>query len=83
MVGERILVRSDVLHAEPIMVVTLRGVEYGGIWIESQEMTNELLNRLGAQSAPRTPVFFLPFAQIHYMMAALDMPALGEKAFGV
>jgi hypothetical protein len=82
-IGEQILVRSNVLHAEQPQIVTLRGVKFGGIWVESQEMTNDLLARVGAPSSPATPVMFLPFAQILWILASYPGQSLQEKAFGL
>ena len=61
---------------------TLRGVESGGIWVSSDELTNQLLRGLGAQAAEKSPVVFLPYHSFLMAVAAEDKVALDEKSFG-
>ena len=63
--------------------VKLHGVEAGGLWIESQTLTNSILQTLGIPSAPKTLVLFVPFHQILGGVAGAEGPSLDEKAFGV
>lgn len=63
--------------------VKLRGVEAGGIWIESQVVMNAFLQMIGEQATPRTMLFFLPYHEIRLALTFVDEPALNEKAFGV
>lgn len=52
--------------------VTLHGVETGGIWIESADFEKfaPILRKKGKAGEPsRRPVFFLPFAQIHFLIS--------------
>ena len=82
-IGQSVYVRSDVLNTNKTILVKILDVDVGGIWIEWQEKTEEILAILQAASAPVTPIFFLPYAQILWTHALLDSPALSEKAFGV
>jgi hypothetical protein len=66
-----------------LQFVKLHGVETGGLWLESQKATNDFLTRIGAQAAPKTAVFFVPYHQITLVIASLDSPSLNEKSFGV
>ena len=61
--------------------VKLVGVEAGGIWIESQELIDIVLEGANLASAPRTPVFFFPYSQIVFAVSSTDSVALSEKAF--
>lgn len=63
--------------------VKLVGIEYGGIWIESQEIVNSLLATSGVATHDKTPVVFLPYGQLALVLASKDEVALNEKAFGV
>jgi hypothetical protein len=81
-VGNDILIRATCLDDKPVFVKLIE-VEAGGIWIESQVKTNEILKYLNAASAPRTPVFFLPFAAIAWISYWIEGPALSEESFGV
>jgi hypothetical protein len=83
MVGQEIIAFIPIMDRKVLQKVKLLGVETGGIWIESQKMTNVLLGALGVQSAPKSAIFFLPFQQITFVVAGQDVPSLGEKAFGV
>lgn len=63
--------------------VKLHAVEAGGIWVESQPLTNMILQLSDSPAAPKTAVFFLPFSTIGSVASSLDEMSLGEKAFGV
>jgi len=83
LVGRSVFVRSHVLDEEKPVLVKIVDVEESGLWIEWQAKTDEILQLLNVQTAPRTPIFFLPFAQIAWLHAWLEMPSLSEKGFGV
>jgi hypothetical protein len=59
-----------------VYTVTLHGVEAGGVWLESPE-----LSKIAEGLAPHheTPVFFLPFSQIGFLLAS--SLALDEESF--
>lgn len=85
LIGQKVAIASlilgnDLLHLHE---VTVRGVESGGLWIERAELTQDILRKFKAQSAPRTVVFFLPYHQIHIAMSAIDLISLSESAFGL
>jgi hypothetical protein len=82
-IDDTILVLIPRLHATRYEKVILRGVEMGGIWIESQTLMNEFLQLVGAASAPKTLVFFVPYASITVVVSAIDKTALNEKAYGL
>ncbi len=63
--------------------VKLLGVEPGGVWIESQDITNAVLRHFGMSSAPTTLVLFLPYHEIGFAVASVDKVSLDEKAFGI
>jgi hypothetical protein len=83
LVDEHVLVLIPRIHESQYQKVKLHGVEAGGIWIESQNITNAILQSVGSQVAPKTPIFFFPYHQISFVIGRLDVPALDEKAFGV
>ncbi len=82
-IGQQIGIFAPRLHAGKFLEVKLHGVEAGGIWIESQGLTNEVLETMGLSSAPRTLVLFLPYHEIGYVLKTIPGAALNEKAFGV
>lgn len=63
--------------------VKLLGVEAGGIWIESQDVTNATLKHLGLSSLPTTIVIFFPYHEIAFAVRSIDKIALDEQAFGL
>ncbi len=83
LVGETILAMVPMLDRVEFQELKLHGVEDGGLWVESQKLTNQFLQKIGSPAAPRTAVLFLPFHEIRLVLSSVDVPALGEKAFGV
>lgn len=83
MVGETIIARVPNLHPTTLQSLKLHGAENSGLWVESQVLTEQLLSMFGVPTAPKTPVFFLPFHQIAFVLGYADAPALSETAFGV
>ena len=81
-VGDEIMLIIPDIDALP-QLVTLLGVEAGGIWIESQPLTNRLLKTIGQQTWPASPAFFFPYHAIRLGIGKSTAPALGEEAFGV
>ena len=83
LLDEEILIQLPRVHPEILYSVMLRGIEPGGLWIESQEITNAILKSIGASSTQSTPVTFFPYQQISLVLGRAAGPALNEKAFGV
>ncbi len=83
LIGQTIYAVVPLLHETEIQQLKLHDVEWGGLWVESQAFINAMLSKLGAQAAPRTPLFFLPYHQIKFAISPVDSPALSEKSFGV
>jgi hypothetical protein len=79
-VGKTIFALIPFIHGEIVQVLKLHGVEPGGIWVESQTLTDLLLARVGRTAAPKTAIFFLPYQQIVFVLGSLDVPSLSEKA---
>lgn len=83
LIGQEIGVLIPKIHQTIIQRVKLIGVESGGIWVESQDATNAILKRFNVATAPKTPVFFLPYHEIAFAIAGLDKVSLDEKSFGL
>jgi hypothetical protein len=81
-IGDEIMVIIPDFDPKP-QLVTLLGVEAGGIWIESQTLNNKLLKSIGQQTWPGSPTFFFPYHAIRLAIGKSTAPALGEEAFGV
>jgi hypothetical protein len=83
MIGEQIAACVPMFDPIVMQKMTLHAVEQAGIWVEHQDSTNRILVRLGAQTSPKTLLFFLPWHEIRMIWGSLDAPALNEKSFGI
>jgi hypothetical protein len=79
LVGQTVVALVPLISATNFQNLKLHGVEAGGIWVESQALTELGLKAAEATMAPKTPMFFLPFWQIRFVMVSLDVPAISEK----
>ncbi len=71
-VDHRIMLRVSL--RESAVTAILRAIDEHGIWIESTELTDELL---GSKRPPSRlkPVVFVPFTQLQYVLGVLDEAA--------
>lgn len=83
MTGEVIIARIPLLDPESLVLVKLHGIEACGIWIESQGFTNQLMQKFEMSASRTTPLVFVPFAKIDFILASLDLLSLSESAFGI
>ena len=83
MIGEVIVVRIPLLDTDGMILVKLHGIEAQGIWIESQEFTNQLMEKFRFVSSRTTPLVFVPFDKVDYIIGSLDSLSLSESAFGL
>jgi hypothetical protein len=83
MIGEIIIVRIPLLDAERMILVKLHGIELHGIWIESQDFTNQLMEKFHFSSSRTTPIVFVPFVKVDFIIASLDSLSLSESSFGL
>jgi hypothetical protein len=82
-VGQTVLAVIPIIHRVEFQKIKVHGCEPGGLWIESQALTDQMLKAIGQQVGQRTPIFFLPFHQIMLAWTVIDQPSLSESAFGV
>jgi hypothetical protein len=83
MVGETVLAIVPFIDRVVFQELKIHGAEAGGIWVECQYLTNLALRSIKRPAAERTPIFFLPFAQITVAWRAIDQTSLSEQSFGV
>jgi hypothetical protein len=86
LIGHEVLMLApsfELANPTKCIPVKIVGVESGGLWIESQVVTNALLQSIGMATAPKTPVLFVPYHEMKGILASVDQTALDEKAFGV
>ena len=70
-------------QSDSILVTTLVDVEAAGVWVESPEMTKTIHAVAKNAMLPNTPIFFVPFAQIAWILSAAGYPSLSEEGLGV
>jgi hypothetical protein len=83
MVGEMIILRTPALDQNELSLVKLHAVEARGIWIESQEFTEGMMEKLKLASSSTTLVLFVPFERIDYVVGSIHALSLSEKSFGL
>jgi hypothetical protein len=79
--GSTIALLSPFLDTKIFQEVKLHKVEDGGIWIDSQKLTDASLGQIGVAVAPKTLIFFLPWHQVLTIMSSADEVTLSEKGF--
>ena len=82
-IGEVIVARIPLLDTDGMMLVKLHGIEAHGIWIESQDFTNQLMEKFHFSSSRTTPLVFVPFDKVDFIIASLDLLSLSETSFGL
>lgn len=83
MMGEVIMVRVPLLDSDGMILVKLHGIEAQGIWIESQDFTNQLIEKFRFVSSRTTPLVFISFDKVDFIIGSLDSLSLSEPAFGL
>jgi hypothetical protein len=83
MIGEVVIARIPVLGSDGMTLVKLHGIEAQGIWIESQDFTNQLMQKFRFVSSRTTPLVFVPFDNVDFIIGSLDSLSLSEPAFGL
>lgn len=78
-------IHAFIPHFDPkkIRPYKLHNVETSGLWLESQEATDTILEYAGVQTAPKTLVLFVPFHRIELIFGSTDVPSLSEKGLGI
>lgn len=85
LVSEQIMLRllHPILEIEHSVLWTkLVAVELSGVWIEGNAFAEAMQNKF-KQPVAKTPLFFVPFAQIAWIFAVADYPYLSEKSLGL
>jgi hypothetical protein len=57
----------------------LVNVEPSGIWVENRKVCDLVMKESGITIAPKTAVFFVPFCQIKFVLASLDVPYISDE----
>ena len=81
MVAEVIIVRISLFDDDGMLLVKLYAIEAHGIWIESQDFTNQLMEKLYFSTYRTTPIVFIPLDKVDFIMGALDSLSFSERTF--
>ena len=83
MIGEEMIGLVPMIDPQIFQVLILHGVEEGGLWVESPTLTTVMLTQLKQASSSKTPLFFVPFHEIKFLIQSTEKVSLSEKAFGL
>lgn len=83
LIGKTVPIKVPMIRGTKFQEVIIRGVDYGGLWIESESMTQDMLNELGIPASKNTPIFFFPYHAIKFAYYVSEKMALSENAFGM
>jgi hypothetical protein len=81
-VGDTILIRSLPINDDHAVVVKLVAVDEAGIWVESRDATEHWMRELKITNLTKALAWFLPYAQIAWILGSEDYPSLSEKSIG-
>ena len=81
MIGKEVIIVSKILFPTgELLTATVRGNEAGGIWIESQKLTDLMLKiALKTTVFGATPIFFVPFSSIDWAVVLEDVPSISSE----
>ncbi len=79
LLGKEVMILSTVLHPKDPLAVTIRGVDYGGVWVEAQTVTNNFLKSVNQQMYEGTPITYVPFWRISLAITGRDVPAISSE----
>ena len=85
LVGKKVIVQLQhplLAGKSNVLVSPLVGLEESGIWLEGSELAEWGQGKFN-RPATKTPIFFVPFSQVIWILDSLDSPYLSEKGFGI
>ena len=69
--------------SKQLLELKLEGVEQGGIWIQSQKLTDDLLRAMVRPSLEGTLVVFVPYSAIQYAVVLGEGVSLSAEKLGL
>jgi len=82
LIGEEVVALVPSLDSKVLQKITLLRIEASGLWIECEALTQGLLHNMNLPAA-KTPVLFVPYSQINFIIVGGEKIALSESAFGL
>ncbi|MCU1284047.1 MAG: hypothetical protein JWO13_397 [Acidobacteriales bacterium] len=77
------MARIPSLNQRESILVKLLQVEPAGVWIESQDFTDKMMEQLGTSSSRTTLILFVPFHNVDYIVSSIDTVSLSETSYGL
>jgi hypothetical protein len=78
LIGQTVGMMVPVFDSKKTIRVKIHAIESAGIWLESQMIIEKMFAISGKTSSPATPLFFLPFSSIGFVVASIELPSLSE-----
>jgi hypothetical protein len=66
-----------------VIATKLVEIEISGLWLEGKDVAKSMHETHKLAIIPRMPLFFVPFAQIGWIMGSSDYPSLSEEHLGL
>lgn len=82
LIGKKVLACISMMGNTKLNEIVIHGVETGGLWIESEKYARLWVEKLDVP-AIRTPLFFVPYSGIQFVLHSLEKLELSEEKFGV
>jgi hypothetical protein len=82
LIGKQVLAFIPIFDDNTFHEITIHGVETGGLWVESAHVSKAWLEKLQLP-AIKTPLFFVPFHEIRFVLHSAEKLELSEKKFGL
>jgi hypothetical protein len=78
-VGKTMSMSIPVITGKSILELKIEAVETAGIWISGQIINDKILSKLKLTVAPQTPIMFVPFSQVFFMLDFGSGVALSDQ----
>jgi hypothetical protein len=82
LIGKTVLAMIPMFHEKLFQEITIHGVETGGFWLECPNYSKVVLSKLNVP-AIKTPLLFVPYHEIRFVLHFLEKLELSEEKFGV
>jgi hypothetical protein len=80
---EGTVIRLLLMGDPKIQDAKLHNVEEAGLWLELQEMINNVFRLISQESSSHTLVAFVPWHRIETIFSSVEGMSLSEEAFGI
>jgi hypothetical protein len=82
MTGKMIVARIPVL-ADEMVLIRLHGLEATGIWVESRDFNESILQKHQMAASTTSLILFIPFSGIDFIVSSVLSVSLSERLLGL